>query len=416
MKKITKLSNLDTKGVAVVTRGANNKRIALSKGAENTVTDVTATIEKLFLQVIEKGDMPIDEKTIDDACKAAGLDPQMAETVKAIMKLRYVYRDNAAFQTVVEQMLLGADEQGAGDPNAPQGQDGDAPEGQGANGPDVYDANAKPADGGAVAAQQQNGGPTPGAATAPNKQPAPGKPAQMAPGEEKPKQAVPGSDASQGSTEQQAGDGKAPPFGKDKQQAAPGEGAPKKEPFMTEQKKEEDTKKAAEAVSKAAEMEAVIKSQEATIKAQTEALASNTAAVKKMQDDLRLQAWVTKADKDLKYISGSTPEELGKQLFDIDSVNAELATKNFEMLKAQSVAMKANAMFKPSGVSGGAPVAAGSAEEEITKRAEEIVKKGLNGMKREHALAVARTEIIKADPALYNRYLEENPVQTSRGQ
>lgn len=402
MKKITKLSNLDTKGVAVVTRGANNKRIALSKGAEN---DVTTPIEKLFLQVIEKGDMPLDEKTIDDMCKAAGLDPQMAETVKAIMKLRYVYRDNASFQTVVEQLLAGADGQGAGDPDAPQG--------DGVDGAGQDEPQTEPDAGGSVAAQQQNGAPQPGA---------------PAPGQEQPKNALPGRDAAKpgaqeggdakapafGKDKQEGGDAKAPPFGKEKQQAAPGEGDPKKEPPMTvdQKTKDEETKKAAEAVTKAAEMEAVIKSQEATIKAQTEALASNTAAVKKMQDDLRLASWVAKADKELKYITG-TAEEIGKQLFDLDSVNPELAVKNFEMLKTQSAAMKANSMFRPSGANGGAPVAAGSAEEEITKRAEEVVKKGLNGKTREHALAIARVEILKADPMLYKRYLTENPAQSS---
>lgn len=393
MKKITKLSNLDTKGVAVVTRGANNKRIALSKSAEN---DVTTPIEKLFLQVIEKGDMPLDEKTIDDMCKAAGLDPQMAETVKAIMKLRYVYRDNASFQTVVEQLLAGADGQGAGDPDAPQG---DGADGAG------QDAQTEPDAGGSVAAQQQNGAPQPGAQGQANPEQA-----DLSQAEDELKQANDALAQESGKN----GDAKAPPFGKEKQQAAPGEGDPKKEPPMTvdQKTKDEETKKAAEAVTKAAEMEAVIKSQEATIKAQTEALASNTAAVKKMQDDLRLASWVAKADKELKYITG-TAEEIGKQLFDLDSVNPELAVKNFEMLKTQSAAMKANSMFRPSGANGGAPVAAGSAEEEITKRAEEVVKKGLNGKTREHALAIARVEIMKADPMLYKRYLTENPAQSS---
>jgi hypothetical protein len=63
-------------------------------------------------------------------------------------------------------------------------------------------------------------------------------------------------------------------------------------------------------------------------------------------------------------------------------------------------------------VGGFQPAASGSAEEEIEKRAKEIVSKGLNGMPREVALAKARTEVIAADPALYNKYLAENPMQS----
>ncbi len=378
----TKLTNLDTKGVAVVTSGANNKRFAISKAD---------TLEQLFLEIIEKGDMPLDEKAIEDMCMQSGLDPQMTETVKAIMKLKHVYRDNAAFLGTIKQLMA------TGDAAAPQagaqaGMPGAAP-------------GAMP-------------GPQPGA-------PTPGVPGQAPQASAPPFGKKPGADGVEGgddmaaaeqelsaaaeqaledeggSEEAVAADEQDPPFMGDK----------KKEPPMSD--KEEAKKmadliaKAADADKKVADAEKKVAELELVTKAQKDALDINTNAVKKMQDDLRLAQWVAKADKELAFIAGKTADELGKMLFDIDTLNAEAAKAQFELLKAQAAIVKSSNLFRPSGSVGGAPVAA-SAWAEMEKRVgETITKSAKEGDTPEVARARAMQAIMKSDPELYSRYCAE---------
>lgn len=359
--KITRLTNLDTRGVAVVKRGANNKRFAIAK----TGDDVTSpTIEEMFLRVIEKGDMPFDEAAIDEMCKNAGCDPQMAETVKAIMKLKHVYRDNDAFMGVVKQLLAGG-EGGAQPPAA---------------------------------------GAQPGAGVPPGAKPG-------AEGEEPPAAAdkdKPAGEEPAAPQKEPAGDGdKPPPFGK-----KPDEGDSNKEPPMSDKEKEEAQK----AIAKAAELETIIKAQAATIETQKTALDANTQAVKKMQDDLRKSQWVTKAEKDLSFVTGKTAEELGQMLFDIDTLNPDMAKSQFEMLKAQSTIVKSSNLFRPSGANGGAPAGAGaSAYSEAEKRADAIVSKSAKeGDTPEVAKARAMNAVFKADPSLYKRYCDEMEQDNQR--
>ncbi len=378
-QNITRLTNLDTKGVAVVTRGANNKRIAMAKGA-----DVTTTIEQLFLRVIEKGDLPLDEKTIDDMCRAAGLDPQMAETVKAIMKLRHVYQDNDAFLKVV-QGLVGSGETGEVEPGE-EGSD------------DTPGLPGQPPKPGATSDQ-----PVP-----PNAQQQGAQPGQQQPGAEPAQQKKPEGEGDKPEQNKQPAEGDKPASGETKEQPQEGDN---KEPPMSDKEKEQAKKSADEVVSKAAEMEAVIKTQEMTIKAQQAALDANTSAVKKMQDDMRRTSWVTKAEKELAHLPGTTAEEVGGQLFDIDTAAPELAKKQFETLKKQSDAMKNSSLFRPSGLGGNTPAAAGSASEEIEKLANEIVAKSDVKVPKEVRVAQARAEVVKSHPELYRRYLNENPNQ-----
>lgn len=320
----TKLTNLDTKGVAVVTAGANNKKFAIAKASAET-------IEKAFLAVIEKGGMEMDEASIDDICAKAGCDPQMTETVKAIMKLKHVYRDNESFKGVLKQLMSGGEAEGDKPPPA-QDDKKEPPAGEAGDGQKTEDTPA-------------------------------------------------------------AGDTKEPPMPDNTEEA-------KKMADLVAKATAEANQKLAEADKKVAALEAVAK-------AQKEALDVNTEAVKKMQNDLRLSQWVAKAEKELAFIPGKTADELGKMLFDIDTLNPEMAKGQFELLKGQASIVKSSNLFRPSGAQGGAPAGAQNAFAEAEKRAGEIVAKSSLSEPVEVAKARAMTAVFKADPALYKRYCDE---------
>jgi hypothetical protein len=121
--QVRKLTDIETLGVALVTRGANKKKWAVTKGDEGT----DMTITQLIAQVIQKGDMPMDEGALDKMCASAGLDKQAAETFKAVVKLSSAYKDSPAMLKMLKDELpkmLGGGEQSPG--QTEQGQDGDA--------------------------------------------------------------------------------------------------------------------------------------------------------------------------------------------------------------------------------------------------------------------------------------------------
>lgn len=399
--KITRLTNLDTRGVAVVKRGANNKKIALFKGADGS----DLTFEEMVLQVIQKGDMPLDEAAIDDMCAKAGCDPQMAETFKAIMKLSYVYRDSDTMKGLLKAAF-------GGPPGMPQ-------------------PGAQP------------GMPQPGQQPMPGQQMPGANPMQQQPG----MSATPGQPPMPAKAGDEGGDmggdgaGKKPPFGKPKGEEAegsaeeeqqdalgtePGEGTPdeeagdepkKKNPFSKNapgaKERDMDEKKVQELIAKAAadakaEAEKKIADQEAIIKAQQTALDANTKAVTEMRDEMSKQKWVAKAAAELKYFPGKTAEELGSQLFDLEKVNADIAKSTFEAFKKTADTVQATSMFRAAGAGGPAPAPAGSAIAEMDKLISERVAKGdMTGMPREVQLAKAEAEVIKSHPELYKRYCDE---------
>lgn len=392
-KAATKLSDLDTKGVALVRRGANNKRIAMTKGANGELID--DTIEALFLEVIAKGDMAMDDAAVADMCAKAGLDPQATETFKAILKLAYAYQDSAAMKGLLKQVFTAQAAPAAGQPGMPGQQPPSAPPTPGApavppSAPPTAQAAAPPGAPGKPPVPGQEG------ATAPKVEPGEGTP-----GEEQ--QDAAGTEPGEGTPAEEAGDEKdpkkKPPFGK----AAP-QGV--KESDM-------DEKKVAEMVAKAAadakaEADAKIKEQEAVIKSQQTALDANTLAVSKMQDDLKLSQWVAKAEKDLNFIAGKTAEELGKTLFDLDKLNPALAVQQFELLKSQAAVIKSSNLFRPMGIGGTSGAPAASAFAEVEKRTVELVTKSAgNGEPEEVRKARAQVAVLKADPSLYKRYCDE---------
>ncbi len=407
--KATRLDNLRTDGVAMVKRGANNRRIALAKNGD----DVDETIEALFLELIAKGDMEMDEQAVEDMCAQAGLDPQATETFKAIMKLAYAYRDSDAMKGLLKTVFAqAAAPQKPGAPGQPgmPAQAGAQPGAQpGAPQPGMpgQGAQAQPGQGQPPAPGQTQAG---GAPPAPN--PGEGKPPP--PGAKEGEPAGNG----EGKPPMKPGAGEEPAAGEGETPAEGDDPDKKKNPFSknappSAKESDMDEKKVAELVAKAAadakaEADKKIAEQEAVIKSQEVALKANTDAVKKMQDDLRLSQWVSKAEKELGFISGQTAEELGKTLFDIDTHNPELAKKQFDILKAQNAVVKSSGMFRPIGATGVSKGASNNALEEIEKRTAEIVAKSAGtGKSAEVLKAEAQLAVMKADPALYKRYCDE---------
>ena len=93
-----KLHKLDTTSVDLVTRGANNKRFALKKGADMNVQDA-------LIEILKSGDMDQDWAAIDKMCADAGLDPQGSEVYKALVKLSSSYKDSPAMGKMVRENL-----------------------------------------------------------------------------------------------------------------------------------------------------------------------------------------------------------------------------------------------------------------------------------------------------------------------
>lgn len=393
--KATKLTRLNTRGVAIVDKGANGKRIALAKAAS---ADGGETFEQLLLELISKGDMPLDDKAVEDMAMRAGLDAQAIETFKAILKLAHVYGDNAAFNGLLKQQFAAMGK--PGDPATPQqpGQPG---------------AQAQPSMGTQPGAQPgaeknplQPGGQAPAPTPAPmGEEPMPGE------GEEE--QAAEGEEPAAEGEEEPQGEGedpkkKKPPFFK----AATAQDA--EGDAMTEKEIQEAIAKATTAA--VAELKKANDDLVAVNKAQQTALDAQATAVKKMQDDARLAGWVAKAEKHLAAIPGETAESLGKQLFDLETIKPETAVAAFETFKKTAEVVKASGLFSAPGFAGQAPVAAGSAEAEIEKLVGELVAKGAGkpGETAEIQRARAMVAVAKSHPALYKRYCDEQERAAKR--
>ncbi|MCC6808703.1 MAG: hypothetical protein IT381_14860 [Deltaproteobacteria bacterium] len=421
MAKATKLTKLDTRGVAIVDRGANGKRIALAKASTDG-----KTFEQALLDAIIKGDMPLDDKAVEDMGMRAGLDAQAIETFKAVLKLANVYADNAAFNALLKQRFTQGPQ--AGETAQPGAQAQGAP-GQAPGAPGAPQPGAQPPMPG------QQPGQKPGAL--------PGDGSEMPMDDEAAAQAE--LEAAEAEVAGAGGEEGAEPAAEDDEEEEQGDasgGQPpkkKKPPFfksatattaegddaMTEKEIQEAIAKATTAAveqvkKEAADQVAVMKKANddlvALTKAQETALKANEVAVKKMQDDAKLAAWVAKADKELKAIPVETAETLGQQLFDLEVVKPELAQKHFETLKKAAETVRASGLFSPSGFSSQAPIAApGSAAAEIEKLAADIVSKStVVGESAEIARARAEVAIAKSHPGLYKRYCDEQEKASKR--
>lgn len=128
-------------------------------------------------------------------------------------------------------------------------------------------------------------------------------------------------------------------------------------------------------------------------------------ALKDERDTRQLQEWIAKADTDLSHYPGASAEELGAQLKKLHDVDADFAEKEFERMKAASEALKQSDLLKEAG---GNRAPTGSAYQKIQELTKAKIQKSAGEMTEEQA----EVEIMNEHPALYEKYLEENPAQS----
>jgi len=380
--RVTKLTDIETLGVALVTRGANRKKFGVKK-SDDEGDEMSLTVAQKIAQVITKGELPLDDDAFAAKCKEVGLtDPQAIEAAKALVKIASAYQDMGAFEKFVSEVL-----------------------------PQMVSGHA---DGG----QSEPKGTTDAKTQPDPKEPPPGKtgPADTPSGGNKP--------PAEGETKDYAGQKK----------------DPEKEPPMSTQK-DDKTQAGAEGagngattgVAKSAEqqriegLEALLKSQQEGFKAQLDALQKQA---KDAADAQLLKDWVQKAKEDLKFVPGKSAQELGQLLFDTQSkVSKEAAEAHFAVLKASSTALEKSALFTPTGARpNGATSPDGNGTDalsQIAKSAQVLLEKsdilktetremeGLNGkVKTEIQKAMAVQKALELQPELYDAYLREHPAQS----
>ncbi len=362
----TKLNDLNTTSVDLVTRGANRRRFALKKG-DNRMTAQEALIE--ILKAAPQPGQEQDWTAIDKLCADAGIDPQGAETYKALVKLSAAYKDSPGMAQMVREHLTKLfSAGGGGDQPAPAQQDKPAP----------ADANKPvPADG---PPKDNPAGekPAPPTTDAPAGTPASDKPTEVD-GKEKPMSKT--QDASAGA--QQAADA-----GKTSA---------------------EELQKSIDAQVKAAVKEALEKS-----------AADNQAIIKSMETKLNEQTdkalkaeWVSKAKDSLQGVPGKSIDELGAQLFDLEKkAGKEVADSQFEVLKSASAAVLKSAALNPAGFTARGAVATDDASAKIAAAAEKVSKSGGSSLSEAQAVRKA----LESDPALYAEYLNQHPGQRGRAE
>lgn len=385
---MTKLVDIETLGVALVERGANRKKFGVKKNDENGDGTMTTTVAQLLAQIIQKGELPMDDASFAAMCQKVGLsDPQAVETAKALIKLASAYKDNNAFEKFVTEVM---------------------PQALGLKSAAPGDAEPDPK------------------AFGENKEPAKGEPAgdkAPAPGDTKPSPPAAG--------DLPSGGNKPPP--EQTSANAGNDPSKKKEPPMSTQK-DDKTQAGADkgagdgaattAVQKSAEvikLEELLKSQQTGF---SESLAKMQKGIDDANDRMLLKEWTSLAKSDLKFIPGKTFDELGKSLFELEKkVSKEFAQAQFEMMKASSTVMEKSALFSPAGVS---PRPATSADgkdalSQIAKSAavflekSDILKSDFNGFTgatlTEIQKAASVVKALEANPELYAMYLRENPAQ-----
>jgi hypothetical protein len=348
---IRKLSSVETLGVALVTRGANKKRWALKKSDGELMT-----VNELLVQIIAKGDMPVDDAAIAKLCEQAGVDAQGIEVVKAIIKLGNTYKDDPGFQKVLPQVMKMLGSAAGGDEGEEEPTEGEEPA-EGEEGKD---------------------------------KPAPGK-----------KPFPPKDGAKQ--------DGK----------TAPDEGDKKETPMTEDEKKEFQAKSDALAKSADEAKDALAKSQkeaaelQALVKSQGEALKAMQEAVAKERDERALASWVAKADRDLRFVPGKTADELGKMLHTAEkALGAEAAQAQFDTFKAMSDTLAKSDMFRGAGTQSRGGDSKKDAYAQLQEKANAILEKSAD-MNTDPATARAKAmaKAIELFPALYAEYLNQNDAQ-----
>jgi hypothetical protein len=165
----------------------------------------------------------------------------------------------------------------------------------------------------------------------------------------------------------------------------------------------EQIKKAAEPV-KAPELPPEA---QAIFKAQQDKLETVQKALKVETDKREIAEWVQKASTDLSHYPGKSMNELAVMLKSLNDVNPDLATAQFESMKAASAALKGSGLLGTAGAKGEQGVA--SAMGKIDALAKGLIEKAEKPMSKEQAVA----KVLAAHPELYENYLAENQAQTS---
>ncbi len=371
--RVTKLTDIETLGVALVQRGANRKKFGVKKSDDDEGDGMSLTVAQKIAEVITKGELPVDDAAFDAKIKEAGLtDPQAIETAKALVKLASAFKDNGAFQKFVSEVLPSILGIGGGD--APPAE-GDAPP-----------ADAK---------------------------------------------APPGKDAP---ADTPSGGNKPPPEGDKNVDYAGQKTDPEKEkPPMSTQKDDKTagngngaTTDVAKADEKIAQLEALVKSQQDSFK---ETLARLEKSAKDASDAALLKDWCAVAKAELQFVPGKSAAELGKMLFDLETkISKESADAQFSVLKASSLALQKSALFTPAGAQpkGNVATEGGSdAMSRIAKSAATVLEKsdilktelpGMEGLnsrtKAEIQKAMSVQKALELEPELYADYLREHREQS----
>lgn len=349
----TKLNDLDTRSVDLVTRGANKKRFAFKKG------DQTMTAQEALIEILKQADPDQDWAGIDKMCSDAGLDAQGAETYKALVKLSAAYKDSPAMAKMVGSHLTKLFGAGGGKDPAPAQPKNESAE---PDEPGEQSMQDKPTDGG-------------------EQPPAGGAKPPATPAEEPKEKPMSKKDESAG-TQQAADTGKTPSA-------------------------EELQKSIDERVSKAV-AEAIAKSTEAS----NVVIKGLEAKLVEQADRALKGEWVQKAKDHLAHVPGKTTEELGSMLFDIEkSAGKAVADVQFDVLKGASAAVAKSSAFTPAGFHARG-TAATSSMTKLQEAASKIAKSAEGGLSE--AMAVAKA--LEQDPSLYAEYLNEHPTQRGRAE
>lgn len=350
--RIRRLTNVETLSVALVTRGANKKRVALTKTQGGK--DMTTT--ELLAQIIQKGDMPMSDDEINKLCQESGLDEQGTEAFKALVKIGQSFSDNEAFGTLVKDKYAGLLGLSSAAPGTQPGQE---------------PAKTEPAKPGAPAAAAQP----------------PAKPA----------------------TEQTT----TPPSddGKDKEEPEmtqkTADEVKKAEDMKVALEKAE--KSAADATAKLGAFEEVMKTQKDTITKMQDDLT-------KERDERNLAEWVTKSEKDLAFVPNKTAAELGAMFHKLEkTAGKEAAQAQYDVSKSMSDALSKSELFKTSGtiVRGNGTVTKG-AYALLEEKAASLIEKADTGKSEAIRKAAAMAKAIEQNPDLYQAYLAENAAQTGK--
>lgn len=343
---ITEMVELDTLGVSLVTRGANKKRFALTKS--ETMTKQQQMLAAFKAQ-IEKGELP-DEATVEKVCAGLGLEEKQTEGVKAMLRIRAAFADVDKLDAAIAEVL-------------------------GVTGGDV---------------------------TAPE-----GDRVQAANEEEKPEPKA--------EEEKQAD-------GEDKNNTADAEGDDADDESEDEEEDEDMADKdntmketVAKAEERIAALEAVLKSQTDKMAAAEKRAAELDTALAAAREKADTAEWTAKCEQLI--VPGTTVAEHVATMKQLAAVDPALAQKHFESLLAVTATVKKSALLRDAGTRSGGQndgalgrIEAAAAKAPVNKSADDKSLFFGGSLRAAIAKAAAVTEAMTADKALYNAWLEENPL------